>query len=391
MPAASPVGHSERTPGILLGHAPEAVVTPSTAEIELAIQDLVNGAVNGHSRAVLHAAGLEALPFLARYLAADSAIDVLERFEAILKSLLLDCLTSEVTGPTARRLARFQQELGFLYKYKSYAVKCATPLGYSVFLQREGEGFSFQRHVARKTEVFHVLGTTEGAYAFVCHYDDWARVYEPAAFAAWLAGSPDPRYDRYRFQVEPGDFFVMDQLNVVHTVVGCVLEEFATVSTDMVDRLHDQNAGHPIPAEYDRRYAEQRLRTLTFPPGARLLAVDGPSTRATPVEPVPMRGCTKVPLTDSFVVASRYLVHPLGTTDVLHDDERAAILHVTAGSGQVVVADRDEIGFANPPSLSARKADVLLIAPGIRYAFVNDGDEPLELSEHRITPEAALA
>jgi mannose-6-phosphate isomerase-like protein (cupin superfamily) len=363
--------------------------TPTSSEIEHAIHEVVGG--DGRGEEVVRAAGLQALPVLARHLAADSPIDVLERFESILKAVVLEGLAGGVDGPAARWVARFQQELGFLFKYKSYAIKCAQPLGYSVFLQREGEGFSFQRHVTRKTEVFHILEAPEGAYAFVCRYDDWAATYEPESFAAWLAGAPDARYDRHRFDVRPGDVFVIDELNVVHTVVGCVLEEFATVSTDMVDRLHDQNAGHPIPPAFHRGYAQRRLDALAFPAGARLLDLDGPDTRSTPLEPVPVRGGRLLRLVDSFVVATRHLVDAGGATDVMHDDERAAVLHVTAGGGRVVVADRDEIGRPDPPSLLVRKADLLLIPPGTRYAFANDGDAPFELSEHRITLEAALA
>ena len=39
-------------------------------------------------------------------------------------------------------------------KYKSYAVKAATPLGYSIFLQNQGQGFSFQQHLVHKLEGF---------------------------------------------------------------------------------------------------------------------------------------------------------------------------------------------------------------------------------------------
>jgi mannose-6-phosphate isomerase-like protein (cupin superfamily) len=368
--------------------------TPTPTEIDEAIRDAVDDGARGAGQErpadVIRAAGLQVLPVLARHLAADSPIDVLERFESILKSVLLEGLAGGVDGTTARWVARFQQEVGFLCKYKSYAIKCATPLGYSVFLQREGEGFSFQRHVTRKTEVFHILAAPPGAYAYVCGYDEWAATYEPGSFAAWLAGAPDARYDRHRFDVRPGDVFVIDQLNVVHTVVGCVLEEFATVSTDMVDRLHDQNAGRPIPPEFSRSHAQRRLDSLVFPAAARLLALDGPNTQAAPIEPVAVPGGRLLRLVDSFVVATRHLVDGGGATDVMHDDERAAILHVTAGGGQVVVADRDEIGRPDPPSLLVRKADLLLIPPGTRYGFVNDGQGPFELSEHRITLEAAL-
>jgi len=366
-------------------------MTPSTGDIDRAIAELSRDPADADGGAVIREAGLAALPVLADRLTADAPIEVVERFEAILKAVLLEGLADGVSGATAREVARFQQQVGFLLKYKSYAVKCATPLGYSVFFQRPGEGFSFQRHVTRKTEVFHILDVLPGGYAFVCRYDDWARTYEPAAFAAWLAGSADPRYDAFRFDVRPGDVFVIDQLNVVHTVIGCVLEEFATVSTDMVDRLYDQNLGKPIPAEFDRAWSRERLADLAYPPGARLLTVGGRTPVATPLERVPVAGGSVLTLADTFVLARSHRVDAGRTTGIQHDDRRAAILHVTAGRGRIVVADREEAEFSVQPSLPAGKADVLLIPPGTRYGFVNEGDGLFEISEHRIMLAAALA
>ncbi len=68
----------------------------------------------------------------------------------------------------------------------------------------------------------------------------------------------------------PGDVIVIDKLSVVHSVVGCVLAEFATVSTDMVDRLHDQNEGAPIPAEFTRAFSEERIRAAGLASGVVL-------------------------------------------------------------------------------------------------------------------------
>jgi mannose-6-phosphate isomerase-like protein (cupin superfamily) len=365
-------------------------LTPSASDIDRAIAELAGDPADPAGSAVLREAGLAALPVLAGRLTEDAPIEVVERFEAILKSVLLEGLAGGVSGGTAREVARIQQEIGFLFKYKSYAVKCATPLGYSIFFQRPGEGFSFQRHITRKTEVFHILDVQPGGYAFVCRYEDWVRAYEPASFAAWLAGGEDPRYGAFRFEVRPGDVFVIDQLNVVHTVIGCVLEEFATVSTDMVDRLYDQNLGRPMPPEFSRDWSRERLADLEFPRGARLVT-PGSARPAAPVEPVRIAGGRMLTLADSFVLARRYIVDAGRATDVQHDEERAAVLHVTAGHGRVIVADREEAAFSVPPSLPAGKADVLLIPPGTRYGFVNEGDERFEVSEHRIALAAALA
>ena len=364
---------------------------PSPTEIDAAIQALAADPQDAGAGDVIREAGLDALPVLAGHLTADAPIEVAERFEAIAKSVLLDRLRGGVSGPEARRVAAFQREVGFLFKYKSYAVKCATPLGYSIFFQRPGEGFSFQRHITRKTEVFHILDVYPGGYAFICSHEDWTRSYEPDRFAAWLAGGQDTDYDRFRFAVRPGDVFVIDQLNVVHTVIGCALEEFATVSTDMVDRLHDQNAGRPIPAEFDGRYSRGCLEALRFPAGARMLTLGGPTPEAAAIEPAPIAGGRLIRIADTFVIASRYLVDARGTTDVQHDDERGAILHVTAGAGRVLLGDEEELSRPDPPALDVRKADVLLVPPGTRYALANGGDTPFEVSEHRIALDAALA
>jgi len=364
---------------------------PTRTDIEAAIDAVAADSQDAGAGDVIREAGLDALPVLASHLMADAPIEVAERFESILKSVLLDRMAGGLSGPDARRVAAFQQEVGFLFKYKSYAVKCATPLGYSIFFQRPGEGFSFQRHVTRKTEVFHILDVQPGGYAFICSHADWTRTYDEARFGAWLAGGRDKDYDRFRFDVRPGDVFVIDQLNVVHTVVGCALEEFATVSTDMVDRLYDQNAGRPIPAEFDGRYSRGRLEALEFPAGARSLTLGGAEPEVAAIEPVPIAGGHLIRIADTFVVASRYLVDARGTTDVQHDDERGAILHVTAGAGRVLMGDDDELSRPDPPALPVRKADVLLVPPGTSYALANDGDSRLDVSEHRIALSAALA
>src|SRR5215470_12043708 len=214
-------------------------------------------------------------------LRADSPIATLEAAERRLKSILQQELARPLDGEQIRALAAFQQQLGFLLKYKSYAVKAASPLGYSVFLQRPGEGFSFQQHVTHKTEIFYILDVLPGGFVFLCDFEDWKRIYDRDSFLAWMNGAPDNRYERFRFVPRPGDVIVIDRLSVVHSVVGCVLAEFATVSTDMVDRLHDQNEGRAIPAEFTRTFSEERIRALKWPEASQLVT-HGPSgwTRA---------------------------------------------------------------------------------------------------------------
>jgi mannose-6-phosphate isomerase-like protein (cupin superfamily) len=348
-------------------------------------------------RARLAGLGLELLPALAEYLTSDLPIATLECYEDVWKAVLRRELSGEVGGDTARAIAAFQLRVGPLLKYKSYAIKASSPLGYSVFLQNPGEGFSFQRHLTHKTEVFHILDVHPGGFVFLCTFDEWRRCYERERFAAWLAGErPDPDYDRCRFAARPGDVFVLDELGIVHTVVGCTLEEFATISTDMVDRLHDQNQGKPIPAAFDRAYARERLRNLPSPAASRLVsgpahgAGGGRGGRFEELSPRGIPGGSKTVLADGFVAAARYLVEPRGETEIGSDPVCAASLFVHAGQGRLLMGTAAEMGRASAPSLPLAAGDLLTIPHGIHYAFANEGHRPLELVEHKIRPEVAL-
>lgn len=335
--------------------------------------------------------GVELLPALAGHLSSDLPIAVLEAYEAVLKAVLRRGLAGEVSGDAARAIAAFQCQVGPLLKYKSYAVKASSPLGYSIFLQNPGEGFSFQRHLIHKTEVFHILEVHPGGFVFLCTSDEWTRCYEPERFAAWLAGErPDAAYDRFRFEARPGDVFVLDELGIVHTVIGCALEEFATVSTDMVDRLHDQNRGKPIPAAFNRAATGERLRAIRAPAASQ--SVSGPkhSLRRAPLPALAIRGGEQTVLANGFVVAARFRIEAGAETGIFHDPRRAASLYVRAGSGRLLMGTAAELARTTAPSLPLRANDLLTLPPGIHYAFVAEGGAPLELVEHKILPDVAL-
>lgn len=332
----------------------------------------------------------ETLYILARHLSQDLPIEVLERFERILKAVLRKRLRSRLTGKEARELAIFQKELGFLLKYKSYCVKACTPLGYSIFLQNPLEGFSFQQHVKHKTEVFHILDVQSEGYVFICGLEEWGQVYDQDSFSRWLEGHPDNRYDQYRFFPRSGDVFVIDRLGVVHSAIGCVLEEFATVSTDMVDRLHDQNAGKPIPPWYDRSYAQDRLTRIPVPSGNCQIEILSGHARATELTPIRIAGGRMIVLARSSMRASRYFIERSQSTDLLTDKMCGASLHVAQGKGRVIIGSLDEVGQFTPPSCEVCAGDLLMIPPGIYYGFVNEGSDDLVISEHRIEVEVAL-
>jgi hypothetical protein len=331
-----------------------------------------------------------ALAALVEQLRTDSPIAVLESAERELKSILHRELAASPDGAGIRELASLQQRLGFLLKYKSYAVKAASPLGYSVFLQQPGQGFSFQQHVVHKTEMFYFLDVLPGGFVFLCDFAEWQRIYDRDAFLAWLDGKLDARYERWRFVPQPGDVIVIDRLNVVHSVIGCTLAEFATVSTDMVDRLHDQNEKRPVPAEFTRKLTEGRLRGLAWPDASHRVTIGtaGCSRRVIPSQRI--AGGVRTVLDEGVVSASTYRFDAGAASDISVDPVRATSLHVVRGSGRLVLGDASEVGRPSPPMIAARAGDLFFVAPGACYGFINDDGEPLTVAEHRIPADVAF-
>jgi mannose-6-phosphate isomerase-like protein (cupin superfamily) len=358
------------------------------AQLSTQIAEYLENPAANHCRQEIAGMGIGSLPALVEFLHLDLPIERTERLETLAKLVLRQALNGHNSGEEARSIARFQKELGFVLKYKSYAIKASVPLGCSIFLQKDTEGFSFQRHIEHKLEVFHILSVKPGGYVFLCDFEDWRRAYTKDSFEKWLAGESNPAYDRYKFVPDPGDLFVISTLGVVHTVVGCVLEEYATVSTDMVDRLHDQNAGKKIPAEFTRAFAEAALQEIEPPSHNRLVKGFGAREIET-IKPTAVAGGEQVLLCDSFVRAARYVIKPGAETAIERDEHRAVLLRISRGRGSAVIADASELGDSKP-RLEFGKGDLLLIPPGIHYTIRNEDSVYVEYSEHRIAPGVAF-
>src|SRR5260221_5381602 len=131
----------------------------------------------------LSTVGLAILEPLKKYLKDTFDKSKLERFENVLKAVLLVNCTPDLSGEDARKIAKFQQEVGFLYKFKSYTIKATTPLGYTIFLHESQQGFSFQIHKEHKVEVFHIVRVMPGGYVFLCTYEDWKNTYDKESFS----------------------------------------------------------------------------------------------------------------------------------------------------------------------------------------------------------------
>ena len=358
------------------------------ANLQGHIQEYLENPASSNSVREIAGAGLSSLPALVEFLHEDLPIERTERLEGLVKEILRTALTRHLSGEQARYIAGFQQELGFVPKYKSYAIKASTPVGYSVFLQNEREGFSFQRHITHKLEVFHILRVMPGGYVFLCDFDQWNKMYERRSFDRWLAGESNSTYERYKFVPTTGDVFVISELGVVHTVIGCVLEEYATVSTDMVVRLHDQNAGKKVPSHFNRAYTNAALHAIEMPSQNRLVKGFG-EHNVEMIRAEAVQGGDRFLLCDSFVRAARYVIRAGAETAVERDDNRAILLRFSRGRGSAVIADASELGNSMP-RVPFGRGDLLLIPPGIHFAVRNEDNDYLEYSEHRIAPGVAF-
>jgi hypothetical protein len=298
-----------------------------------------------------------------------------ERVEEEAKAHLREIFRERVSDDDARFLAQWQRDLGFVLKYKPYGVKCASPLGYAVFLLNPGEGFSFQRHLTHKTEIFHIIEPLDGALVYLCTSAEWEGVYERERFQRWLDGADDAEIARFAKRPSAGDVFHVSELGVVHTVLGCILEEFATVSTDMVDRLHDQNEGRESPQVF-REDVLARLRTL----GAC-------APRIPPADPASAGVVVHDGTVQAFVLSAGAIdatrVHADRARFALRADPiRARSLFTVHGSALCAIGSNDA------PAIEVRGGDLLMIAPGVETTI--DAGENAAFSIHGIDPAIAL-
>lgn len=327
----------------------------------------------------------EALPPVAAALKRPMKIERAEDIEAIFKRYLKTAFAAKLTSADASFIAEIAKTVGFVLKFKPYGIKCATALGYSIFFLRPGMGFSFQRHRTRKTELFHMLDILDRGQIYLSTSKEWDAVYEKDAFNRWLDGAADARYQHYSRRPNPGDVYLVTELDTVHSVLGCVIEEFATVSTDMVDRLHDQNelARGDVPMEAPEAVAKW-LAKLARPIPTNCwssLSEPGVTLQATHNE-----GSDQIVLADTGeFLAERFEIAPGARFSLPADGERARSLFCLGGRGNITLkASGDEAGEV----VQLSPGDVVIIAPAIAQTIT--ADDTLSLSSHTIRPSLAL-
>jgi hypothetical protein len=335
-------------------------------------------------------ADLGQLDALVAPLKTDAPIDVVERHEEALKRILGAVFERGATPEEGRRIAAFQRDVGLIMKYKPYAVKASTPLGFSLFLQEPGQGFSFQKHSVRKVEAFHVLEADADSYVFLAPWSEWQRVYEPERFQRWLAGASDAAYERFRLRPSVGDVYLITDRDTVHTVIGCRIEEYASVSVDVVERLHDQNRGAAMPAKFTRAHTLDQLTSVHQPANHRSVRADGAASPS-PLEEV-AHGVRRSALVDCpELQATVWKLAPGATTPILDvDRDRAVQLYVNAGSSRVVIGNRDEVTGGAAEALDVSCPGTTMIAPGLSFTISNPSDGPLTVSMHSVPWRPAI-
>jgi hypothetical protein len=200
-------------------------------------------------------------------LATPQPQETVEAIEAALKRDWRAALDRSSSKTTASAFSTAFHRLGFLRKYKSYGIKFSSPFGYSIFTLHDGKGFSVQVHKAAKVEAFHFFRCHDAAYAILASERDW-HAASAEFLSEWQAGVLED--GPVGFRPRAGDVILIDDLGVVHAVIGCVLEEYATTSNDAVLRLHDQNAGAEVRLPERHPDLGEILRPLELAPHNRV-------------------------------------------------------------------------------------------------------------------------
>jgi hypothetical protein len=281
--------------------------------------------------------------------------ETVEAIEAALKCHWRAALDRSSTWETASAFSTAFHRLGFLCKYKSYGVKFSSPFGYSLFTLHDGKGFSVQVHQTAKVEAFHVFRCHDTAYAILSSERDW-HATRAEFLSEWSAGVLED--GPVGFRPRAGDVMVIDDLGVVHAVIGCVLEEYATTSNDAVLRLHDQNAGAEVRLPERHPDLGEILRPLELAPRSRVRRTKGAWEREplaerpplTPIVDMPTRG-----LRGFHLVVAEGVEHRM-------DAEPASVITLVGLEG-AVSAEVAGVAFMLTPG------DSLPVAPGFEVTL----------------------
>lgn len=300
-----------------------------------------------------------------------------EALEAWVKGSWSATNVEALDAATRVRFTEFFLRIGFVAKYKSYGVKYAAPFGYALFDLEDGGGFSIQLHETAKVEAFHVIGVQSTAFILLCTPDEWA-ADGAEMVKLWADAQPDKSPLAYR--PVAGDVAVIEDLSTVHTVIGCLVEEFATTSYDAVKRLHDQNEGRETKLpDAHTSVADVLTRADLLTPRRYVKRVDGEWTYQN-VDSA-SGDITRLP---EMGLVGRHLTlsaeNPSASDEL--DAKTVSTVFVLGGSLQL---DVDGTTF------DLQAGDVTALAPGSRYTLTSSGNGDTHLSLCEVSTELAFA
>jgi len=329
------------------------------------------------------------LEAFAAILPIDRPIAEIERLESLYKKLISH-IAQLNDLELAHLVAITQKKIGFILKYKSYGIKASTPLGFSIFFLEPSEGFSFQRHIDTKTEVFHFIKTKPGkSFAFLCNYPEWKADYRPDTFLEWLDGGNVALFDRFCHKPDPGDILRISAVGLVHSVLGCVMEEYANVSTDMVDRLYDQNMGKLIPQKFNRKYFLDQLTDIQYPKENRLVSRSDGGFISQLLEQSYVNGITVLPISEAETYSAKRISIPPKGSWQFTTDRRFMSAFVSDGSAQCeLLAQNGQKDAGRELQLDTH--DVFLGLPRCEWRISNFSEHDLWLSVLEIDENFAL-
>jgi hypothetical protein len=227
-------------------------------------------------------AELDTAAYFSTALATPTTIDKVEAVEVMAKQLWSDVLLGENASiGDVRAAISFFHRMGFLFKYKSYGVKVASPFGYSLFDLNEHAGFSFHHHSSHKLEAFHVLRSSPSGFVYLSTLEEWTTDGQ-LAVESWVERGDAFPNCRYVYEPATGDVIEIAPSNV-HAIIGCIVEEFASSSDDLAHRMLDQNSGHPIVLPQEHPDVSLLLHGLELRPRLRVYRELG-SWRSAPME-----------------------------------------------------------------------------------------------------------
>ena len=236
--------------------------------------------------------------------------------------------------------------VGLLLKYKPYGVKCSSILGYSIFILNEREGFSFQRHLDFKTELFHIIDVSRGGYAFIADSIDFEAATSQAPISDFWNGSTEA-FDKFKLSVTPGDIVKIERTGIVHTAIGCTLEEYANTSTDMVDRLFDQNSGRATTVG-SREEVLKKLNKLTIPfPEKEYALEEGKIISKQLLESKPSKGISIFNIHESKEFTASRISFKVNSKYTLRTENQFVSLITSQGNLQMVAQDNPTVTTLN--------------------------------------------